>query len=186
MCGTAIWYLFTEATNCAAEMCDWNSPPPRLFSVSLSFFRWLSRQLARAFVLLLRLPRRNKTYRGSVFWVWYVCVSFVINPYVELSFLHSLPISLVGTAQINSYELCVLFNNLIHMAVSNSTKKFIAACSRSDYYPLNLPLYGSNIGSLQAHRALLLENAPYLFHLASKIPVLELQAIANPKDSGGF
>jgi len=70
------------------------------------------------------------------------------------------------------------------MAATESTKKFIAAYSRSDKYPLNLPQYGSNNGSLLAHRKLLLENAPYLFHPISKIPILELKATANPKDSG--
>ena len=70
------------------------------------------------------------------------------------------------------------------MAMSESTKKFVAAYIKADRYPLNLPLYGSNNGSLLAHRNLLLENAPYLFHQISKIPVLELKGTENPKDSG--
>jgi len=70
------------------------------------------------------------------------------------------------------------------MAAAESTKKFITAYSRANKYPLNLPSYGSNNGSLLAHRNLLLENAPYLFHPISEVPVLELEAILNPKDSG--
>jgi hypothetical protein len=47
--------------------------------------------------------------------------------------------------------------------------------NRAEEYPLNVLRFGSNIGSLRAHKTLLETNAPDLFYSESRVVVLEFE-----------